>query len=353
MLLLALIPVSVCAAGGGQNPSSFKVSQTFNDAGGAPDDTFMYRLKPVTADCPMPGGRVPDGFTFDIKGTASVDISSISYAQTGIFKYEISQVIASEKSGYTYDRRVYTIEAYVDSDLNVILIQKNGSGYKTSDISFTNSYYMTPAPPETETPPPPPPRPPVVRPPVVTPPAIEVEDTEEDGTEDDTGAASSATPPSSSDTGEPNKNTAQPGHDAIDDNIENMATPYASLGSVLSQIMRGDVPLGGASNREDWSLISAILSVAGLVLAVRLIVKAILGRNEGRFGMSRRKTAFTFLAILFGALTPVSWVILDWPLHSMVWFNHWTPTVALIFMMYIVFAIVRKWSQRQTASQEM
>ena len=48
----------------------------------------------------------------------------------GIYKYTIFQVIERERPSYTYDKRVYTIEVYVDWALDVMLVIKDADGAK-------------------------------------------------------------------------------------------------------------------------------------------------------------------------------------------------------------------------------
>jgi hypothetical protein len=89
----------------------------------------------------MPAGSAADGYAFVVAGNAEAQIGPIAYGAQGLYKYEIFQVVANPKAGYTYDRRIYGIEVYVDAALDVAVIAyNNGTGGKVAEIAFENSY---------------------------------------------------------------------------------------------------------------------------------------------------------------------------------------------------------------------
>jgi len=137
MLLFAAIPLTAYAA---PNPLSITVNQIFTTSTSAVNGTFTYRLKALDTKNPMPLGSTSEGYIFTINKTNSVDIDSIYFSKAGKYIYELSQVITKAKSGYGYDTNVYTLEVYVDADLDVILIILNKDGKKVEEITFENQY---------------------------------------------------------------------------------------------------------------------------------------------------------------------------------------------------------------------
>ncbi|MCL2492573.1 MAG: InlB B-repeat-containing protein [Clostridiales bacterium] len=129
------------------------------------------------------------------------------------------------------------------------------------------------------------------------------------------------------------------------------ANPPTSPGSGpgTMTITSGGAPLGSGHN---WSLFSLMLSVAGVLMALLLLVYMPMRRrrfNEERnelerFGLltdeaedeinERRKRGRVarLLAVIVGAVTLIVWLILDWPLDNMVWINSHTFIVAILFI---------------------
>ena len=143
LVAAALAPIVAYAA---DNPLYFSVEQTIRPA--SSDEEFAYRLTPLGDGSPMPFGSLSDGYYFTIAGEGSANIGPISYSRPGVYRYEIFQIIEEEKPGYTYDRRVYIIEVYVDATLDVTLVIINVDGTKTDVIVFENEYNVEPSDPE-------------------------------------------------------------------------------------------------------------------------------------------------------------------------------------------------------------
>ena len=117
------------------------VNQIFTSGGAsaAPSDVFTYRLTAQTANAPMPVGSDLEGYRFTIAGNRELEIGPIHFDTAGIFIYTL-RCVTEDMPGYTIDRRVYTIEAYVSDDLaNVSLIYING-GAKVSELIYEHSY---------------------------------------------------------------------------------------------------------------------------------------------------------------------------------------------------------------------
>ena len=142
-----LTPITVCAA---ENPLKIKVEQTVRGLPSSADNTFMYKLKPLKPDTPMPTGSNTSGGSgtehmFTISGNGSVEVGSIRYSRQDIYRYELYQVTEAKKPGHIYDSRVYMIEVHVDEEVNVAFIVINVDGTKASKIIFENRYETLPS----------------------------------------------------------------------------------------------------------------------------------------------------------------------------------------------------------------
>ena len=142
MMLAAAAPLVAYAA---DNPLRFAVKQVFTASSALADGTFTYRLKALEPDNPMPAGSAAEGYTFAITGNNGVETGPLAYNKQGIYQYELVQVIGTEKPGYTYDRRVYTLEVYVDAALKAELVVRNQDGTKAGEIKFENAYHALPS----------------------------------------------------------------------------------------------------------------------------------------------------------------------------------------------------------------
>lgn len=147
IFLLAAAPLDANAAQAGAD-ASIRVKQTFtyDAAQTKPEDTFQYVLHPQDASDPMPEGTAADGdYTFAVSGTTEVNLPSIHFERTGIYTYEISQLIPEEKGNYTYDTEKFTVQVVVKNAENggltaELWLPLNAAGQKEEAISFANSY---------------------------------------------------------------------------------------------------------------------------------------------------------------------------------------------------------------------
>jgi len=107
------------------------------------EQTIIYRLTPKTAGAPMPISRRSglDGYTFAITGTVKAQMEPIIFNTPGTYTYELN-CITNEDSGFIYDQRVYTIEAYVASDLTTNYIVYNDGGRKAGSIEYRHRLFM-------------------------------------------------------------------------------------------------------------------------------------------------------------------------------------------------------------------
>ena len=136
-----IAPLTTFAA---DNTFKFTVEQVFTTSSESADGLFTYRLKPLETGNPMPAGSAADSFTFTITGNRNAEIELIDFIRPGLFRYELSQVVNTEKPGYAYDKRVYTLGIYMDVEYNAELVVMNSDGTKTANIKFENSYDASP-----------------------------------------------------------------------------------------------------------------------------------------------------------------------------------------------------------------
>ena len=141
-VFLTAAPTATFAAG---NTFKFTVGQVFTSSSGPADGAFTYRLRPLGQDNPMPAGSNAETHTFTITGTRDAEIELVGFSRPGVFRYELSQANGVEKPGYTYDKRAYTIEVYMDAEFNSELIVLNTDGTKTAIIEFENGYRASPS----------------------------------------------------------------------------------------------------------------------------------------------------------------------------------------------------------------
>ncbi|MDR2487631.1 MAG: hypothetical protein LBD12_06655, partial [Clostridiales Family XIII bacterium] len=68
---------------------------------------------------------------------------------------------------------------------------------------------------------------------------------------------------------------------------------------------------------------------------------------------SRQRTGiFTLLAVLTGLLVIIVWLLRDDLRTPMVWFNRWTPIVALFFILHVIMDILHKLRRRKEEEEE-
>jgi len=146
-ILLAAASATM-SAHAADNPLKITVEQIVVTSSVSAEIAFNYRLKPLEPDNPMPSGSTKDGYTFTVTGNRSTEIGPLRYSRAGVYRYELSQLIGTKKPGYTYDYRVYEIEAHVDAVLKVRLVVKNTNGTKANKIEFENRYHVLPSDPK-------------------------------------------------------------------------------------------------------------------------------------------------------------------------------------------------------------
>lgn len=145
LMLMWLLPATVCAAGSVQ--VFVPVSQTFtkNPTTAIAGDTFTYALTRLNAMNPLPTGAVGNVYSFTVSGaSASQGVGPITYTAAGIYEYELKTEASGAVAGYAYDAKAYTVTVYVREtgagfDAKVIIKQK-GATKKVETAAFAHSY---------------------------------------------------------------------------------------------------------------------------------------------------------------------------------------------------------------------
>lgn len=144
-LLTLVFPITAYAAVDSA-AVTLRVDQVFtkNSAASGVKGEFSYELSPLEPTNPMPSGSKGNLYTFKIDGTAAFHIGPITFAKTGVYKYQIKGVFPSSTSGYTYDKQVYSVTVYVrrpnQQDLIADIMIQKSDGAKTEDIKFNHVY---------------------------------------------------------------------------------------------------------------------------------------------------------------------------------------------------------------------
>ena len=143
VLLTACMEISAYAVSDSVS-ISLPVSQRFvNHTTSEVENTFSYILTPLETGNPMPGQNC-ERYTFTMKGTEDVKLPQITFKQAGSYRYELRQLMKSEKRGYTFDGEIYTVEIYVNNSpegrMTISTVAYRGDAGKTEQISFENSY---------------------------------------------------------------------------------------------------------------------------------------------------------------------------------------------------------------------
>ena len=126
-------------------PVTLTVEQEFTKpASSSAADAFSYKLTANEAGSPLPSGSSGGEYSFTINGTDTVSVGPITYDHAGVYTYELKQVITAEKTGYTYDKQVYTVKVYIKNGSagleQEILVAQKDDGSKVSGVKFTNAY---------------------------------------------------------------------------------------------------------------------------------------------------------------------------------------------------------------------
>ena len=107
------------------------------------DTIGVYELKSTDNNSPMPTESKENSYTFQIDGADKQTMLQFKYDRTGIYKYQLYQVIQDRKN-YIYDRNTYDLIVYVknaeNGKLTYQIIVQNSNGEKCSEVIFKNRY---------------------------------------------------------------------------------------------------------------------------------------------------------------------------------------------------------------------
>lgn len=138
-------------AEGTETAITLPVSQTVEITGSTLTEEgkrFTYILTGADASTPMPDGSVGGIYDFSLMGDENKDIGPITYNHAGIYTYQLQQKIDIERTGYVYDRKIYSIIVHVKNTSNGLLsevIVKNIENSKVGQLEFDNKYKPDPS----------------------------------------------------------------------------------------------------------------------------------------------------------------------------------------------------------------
>jgi len=132
-----------------------------------------------------------------------------------------------------------------------------------------------------------------------------------------------------------------------EDQIENQT------GNIGTDIVDGNVPLGNTEVTGVWSFLSLIFSVAAIVIAVIFGIGFIARKSRANMLRSlgahdekelaliiRRGNLLRMLTIILGAITLVTWLLLDTFGNGYVWINATTPIVGILCALTIALCAI-------------
>ncbi|MCR4745499.1 MAG: hypothetical protein K5894_09780 [Lachnospiraceae bacterium] len=145
--LTAALIICVPAMAASSTTATIPVTQNYSEKNKIPSNlnrTFKYILKANDSSYPLPSGGSNGSYSFSLTSTQSVKLS-ISYTETGVYKYTLKQVIPDSKiSRMTYDSSEYSITVSVKNNgsglVNEVYISNSGSSYKSDSATFNNEY---------------------------------------------------------------------------------------------------------------------------------------------------------------------------------------------------------------------
>jgi hypothetical protein len=109
----------------------------------------------------------------------------------------------------------------------------------------------------------------------------------------------------------------------------------AQTGNPALDIVNGNVPLGSATLTGAWSLANMLMAQIAAVLAI--IIGMLLLLRRGRRGAV---TALRAFVCVLGISAPFVWLANDHLNDPMVWFNSWTPVLAVLLLVQTVVLVV-------------
>jgi uncharacterized repeat protein (TIGR02543 family) len=124
------------------------------------------------------------------------------------------------------------------------------------------------------------------------------------------------------------------------------AQPKAQTGNVVLDVLNGTVPLEDPTSTQNWSLLSLILGVIGIINALLLSLGYALRRNSEKTDdfMTKRSAHNASIAkiitIALGVLVAVSFFVFNDLGQHLAWINQWTILVATIFVLHLMALVI-------------
>lgn len=115
--------------------SSQPTSQIMNEG--------TYELRRLSPKAPMPYSNQSDSYNFTIPSSNDQFTIPLTYLHGGQYRYQLVQT-TEDVDDYVVDRTIYLITVYIKNNANGTLgseiIVDNGSGNKSAEIQFVNTY---------------------------------------------------------------------------------------------------------------------------------------------------------------------------------------------------------------------
>jgi len=369
-ILASFVTLGTPLASASAGQVTFSIEQNFSNntpAHTPPSMTFTYRLMPRVSTNPMPAGSNSNGFTFTINGNNTAAVGPITYAAAGVFEYDITH-ITSARTNFTHDRETYLLTVYVNDDLSYAITARNSAGFKVTSISWAHAWTAaavqptptpvppTPTPAPTPTPIPPTPTPTPAPTPTPTPvrPTPTPEPTpvlpEPTPVIDSTVVA----PPAVVETPPPTEPPAEPETGTIITSVGTPPVTEEAPADVNINIGDGRIPLVAPDgSTQVWALANLILAVAGLMLGIMTVFRALRNRiskrDEERYYSTEQKqpsenhehkqqvkAIFLAVTMIMAAAGIILFFITEDMRLLMVLVNRWTIVNAAIFIIEAV-----------------
>ena len=140
LLLCVIAAAFACVAPlyAAEDPVHIKVEQVFSVPSQSEDVTYTYMLRPHDKSTPMPEGcETGEDYFFTITGHKSKHIGPIKFKKQGVYRYDLRMMVMRNRPGLVYDMRIYTIDVYVNSELDTGVVVLNENGRKAESVVFT------------------------------------------------------------------------------------------------------------------------------------------------------------------------------------------------------------------------
>ena len=116
----------------------------------------------------------------------------------------------------------------------------------------------------------------------------------------------------------------------------------------IKNIVDGLTPLGGFGVTSAWSVASLFMSMIAIIFAIIVVVGMITGKNKNSAAAlagneqatAKNNGLFKILALIFSALTLITWLFVDDLSLPQVWINKGTLFVGVVFVINLILFII-------------